>query len=286
MHAIVKIVFSNFTAKFEGSIPHMYLDVLGLVTVARGNLIDPIGMAMSLPFEREGVRVSQSEIAAEWRNVKARQDLARVGARSFKAITTLRLSDKSIEDLVIAKLVETETYLKKRFTDFENWPADAQLGLLSMAWAMGPGFKFKNFEAACIRGDFITAAASCKMNEAGNPGLIPRNIANAKLFTNAARVLASPTAYSKKELFWPTVLPAEKQFVPEEPKTDPSIPPFEVTVDFDNDDVVTPRLPTPVEETKIIPVPDEPIQSSSWFAGFLAAVIRFIFSLLGKTTNK
>ena len=61
-----------------------------------------------------------------------------------------------------------------------------------MAWAMGPAGPgaFPTFRAACQKLDFKTAAAECKMNEAGNPGLVPRNQANVTLFSNAAIVLA------------------------------------------------------------------------------------------------
>ena len=273
MHPIVKSVFSNFTAKFEGSIDHMYLDVLGLVTVARGNLIDPITMALGLPFERGGVRVSRDEIAAEWRTVKARQDLARVGARSFKSITSLRLSTRGIDDLVISKLLETEAYLKKRFPEFDMWPADAQLGVLSMAWAMGAGFKFKTFEAAVLKRDFVGAAAACKMNETGNPGLIPRNVANRLLFLNAARVLKSPGTYKIETLYWPDRLPD----VPVEKEPDH----VEVTyVDevsqVDSGDVVTnPKLDIVIPQ-------DVGVTVTPGLFGFIMGFFKFLFSLLGK----
>lgn len=273
MHPIVKSVFSNFTAKFEGSINHMYLDVLGLVTVARGNLIDPITMALGLPFERGGVRVSRDEIAAEWRTVKARQDLAKVGARSFKSITSLRLSTKGINDLVISKLLETEAYLKKRFPEFDTWPADAQLGVLSMAWAMGAGFKFKTFEAAVLKRDFAAAAAACKMNETGNPGLIPRNAANKLLFLNAARVLESPEAYKIETLYWPDRLPdvpvrkepdhIDVTFVDEVPQVD------------SGDAVTNPRLDIVVPE-------DTGVVKSPGLLDLVMGFFKFLLSLLGK----
>ena len=41
------------------------------------------------------------------------------------------------------------------------------------------------FTAACNMGDWIAAAAECKMEEAGNPGLVPRNLANRQLFEYA-----------------------------------------------------------------------------------------------------
>ena len=62
------------------------------------------------------------------------------------------------------------------FQKFDEWPADAQLALHSMAWAMGSAFaargKWPHFRAACAKMDFDLAADNCKMSEAGNPGRI------------------------------------------------------------------------------------------------------------------
>jgi hypothetical protein len=84
------------------------------------------------------------------------------------------------------------------FKNFAQWPADAQLALLSMAWAMGPGGppQFKNMAAACEKLDFDTAAAQCRMDETGNPGVVPRNKADKLLFENAAAVVAAAMDYS------------------------------------------------------------------------------------------
>ena len=112
------------------------------------------------------------------------------------------------------KLQQNERTLKqyKAFSGFDQWPADAQMAVLSMAWAMGPGFapKWTKFCAAFARKDspdFEAAAATCKMNEAGNPGLIPRNNANKRLFLNASAVLdgESDGFYSKPVLYYPTI---------------------------------------------------------------------------------
>ncbi len=46
------------------------------------------------------------------------------------------------------------------------------------------------------------------MNEAGNPGLHPRNLANAVLFSNAAVVLAGEAqrGYQRSTLYYPRAL--------------------------------------------------------------------------------
>ena len=37
--------FNSLTDKLEGHLPYMYLDTEGLVTIGRGNLIDPVASA-------------------------------------------------------------------------------------------------------------------------------------------------------------------------------------------------------------------------------------------------
>ncbi|MFF0476587.1 peptidoglycan-binding protein [Streptomyces sp. NPDC004284] len=85
------------------------------------------------------------------------------------------------------RLSEFEHYLLGRtdFEDLESWPADAQLGLFSMAWALGPAFKFPKFQTAARQQDWLTTARESKMTETGNAGVIPRNVRNALLFTLA-----------------------------------------------------------------------------------------------------
>ena len=220
MFPSVQTNFRGFNTKFEGCIPFMYLDIKGLVTVAVGNLVDPIELAQALPFQFKnkpgiaspGSPATQDQIAAEWKALKNNSSLATRGFRACEPITELELNDDSIDSLISDRLTRNESFLKRQqtFQDFDDWPADAQLGLLSMAWAMGPAgpAQFPHFRAACQNLDFNTAAAECKMNEAGNPGLIPRNRANATLFSNAAVVVASEArdALQRSNLFYPRAL--------------------------------------------------------------------------------
>ena len=222
MFPAVQSGFPTFSTKFEGRVPYMYLDVLGLVTVGVGNLVDPVLAAQALPFRfknRPGIAAPGSaatadQIAAEWQALKNDPSLKTRGYKACEPITQLELSDDAIDSLIIDRLTKNESFLKRQpwFQDFDIWPADAQLGLLSMAWAMGPAGpgNFPSFRAACQRLDFNTAAAQCKMNEAGNPGVVPRNQANITLFSNAAIVVASAAqgGLQRANLHYPQVLTA------------------------------------------------------------------------------
>lgn len=192
MQAMVRDNWRKFNESLEGLVAWMYLDIKGLVTTGMGNLIDPIAAASSLPWRHaDGTLASAADIATEWNNIKDNVALAHQGAEAARAVATLHLDDPDIDALILGKLDRDETILKSyaAFSDFDNWPADAQLGLLSMAWAMGPGFGpgFPHFSQACVGADFATAAVDCQMNTTGNPGLVRRNAANRQAFLFAAK---------------------------------------------------------------------------------------------------
>jgi hypothetical protein len=186
----VKNIFPEFSKNFEGYVNWMYLDIKGLVTCGIGNLIDPVSLAISLPFtKKDGSRASQDEIKAEWKQIKGRSELAKQGHKSAMKYCTLRISDEAISNLVRTKLEQNEDYLiKHHFPEFNDWPADAQLAILSMAWALGSNFPatWIKLKAACVTRNWALAALNCHINEVGNAGIKPRNEVNVKLFNSAA----------------------------------------------------------------------------------------------------
>jgi hypothetical protein len=225
MYQAVRDAFYDFNVPFEGVVHWMYLDVKGLVTIGVGNLIDPVDHAARLPFEYEGQpgsRASGDEIIAAWAEVKARQDMRLRSYREFQSFNNLRLSDDAIATLVDRRLLEQEAFLiQHHFPDFENWCADAQLGCLSMTWAMGANFpaRFVRFKQACLNEDWETAKTECTINATGNPGVKPRNQANATLFANAARV--AEQGLEPSVVYYPIVLLSEVIVTPDEPLFEP-----------------------------------------------------------------
>jgi len=194
MRDSVKNIFPDFSKNFEGYVHWMYLDVKGLITIGIGNLIDPVSLAVYLPFtKKDGTPASKAEIKAEWEQLKARTELAKLGHKAAMKYCSLRLSDEAIANLVRTKLEQNEAYLiKHHFPEFNDWPADAQLAVLSMAWALGSNFPatWKILKAACIAKNWKLAALNCHINEVGNAGVKPRNEANVKLFNSAAELKA------------------------------------------------------------------------------------------------
>ena len=150
---------------------------------------------------------SHEDIRAEWQAVKANTSLAKAGALSAGRVTKLGLSVAAREALVERRLAQNETSIMRLAwaAKWVTWPADAQLGIMSMAWAMGAGrfAAFPNFRAAMTAGDFAGAAQHCNMSDKGGD-ISRRNHANVMLFRNAAQVVAK--ALDPSVLHYPTDL--------------------------------------------------------------------------------
>ena len=184
MHEMVRQSWMRFNEPLEGIVNFMYLDVKGWVSTGMGNKIDETVRPNSAPSAAErqaslrlanqlnwydqstGAAASPAEVAAAWDAVKARLDLAPQGHRAFEGLTRLRVTNAEIARIVQLKLLEMERTLITRpeFSGFAAWPANAQLGTLSMSWGMGPMFRFPKFQAFVASGRWAAAAEECKFN--------------------------------------------------------------------------------------------------------------------------
>lgn len=202
----VSAAFPGFTERFEGFTLYPYQDVKGLVTVGVGCLIDPLEAALPLPWvnQHDGSAMPPEEVARQWTALKGDPSLKGRTAGYQAAFTTMRLTHATVDDLVQQHLAVNDTFLDRRFAWYRSAPADAQLGALSMAYAMGPAFQFPKFEAACEDDDWATAAKECRIDTTGNPGVATRNSANALLFSNAYAV--AKNGWDPSTLYWPTSL--------------------------------------------------------------------------------
>jgi GH24 family phage-related lysozyme (muramidase) len=192
MYKSVIQVFPKFSSQLEGNVPYMYQDIKGLVTVGIGFLIEPVILALKLPFyfrDHDG-KASEREILLDWRNIKLNRTLKLRGYKEAGKYAKLYLKEVDINDVLKQKMLANEEILKEYFPHWDIFPADAQLGLMSMAWAMGPHFavKFPKFRDHVNFEYWSEAAKECLMRTTGNPGLIPRNKINKILFENADKV--------------------------------------------------------------------------------------------------
>jgi hypothetical protein len=193
MNAAVRAQWLAFNAPLEGRVTWMYLDIKGLVTTGEGQLIDPAGIAQDMNWNRpDGSLASRAEVLYEWLTVKNNHALAHDGATAAEHVTALRLPESVLDADALDRLDRFARILAAYppFAAFDTWPADAQLGVLSMAWAMGPGFPrtWPKFSAACMAEYWWAAAKNCEMDASQNPGLAARNVANVAAFERAAAV--------------------------------------------------------------------------------------------------
>jgi hypothetical protein len=199
----VKSAFWNFTANFEGAttghvgVPFMYQDTKRLITTGIGNNLD-VGpgihpsptvtqAALILPWlKADGTSASQADIANEWLRIRNSNFNPANGGLQYGKIATLHLSDAAIQNLVADKLKNNEAILISRFPGYPTWPADAQLGLLSWAWGVGPSAVYPMFTAAlnATPPKFAIAAVQSAMRNSR------RDPINQQLFLNAADVIA------------------------------------------------------------------------------------------------
>ncbi len=213
MHPSVRDAWHSFSTPLEGRVHSLYCDVKGLITTAVGNLVDPISLAEQLPWTlADGSRASLDQVRADWHKLKdGAQYYSRLHWRFAADATKVRLTDTAIDALVASKLIEFEAYMKKHhFHDWDSFPADGQLGILSMSWACGPGFPatFSNFTRAVNAGKWASVALkdadgnyACKIRETANPGVVPRNRGNCLCFINAQ--IVKTRGMDPSVLHWP-----------------------------------------------------------------------------------
>lgn len=233
MFPSVHAAFVSFTSRFEGSTDFMYLDDLGLVTVGKGNLIDrslieadfanASAPALELLwFRADGRQATPDEVRAEWQRVKALQPMRGSGGGAFARGAKLHATAGSIAKLIEKDLEENEAELRKVLTEFATYPADAQLAIHDMAWAMGAEFTngYPHWTEAVQRGDWTTAAAECAIAHPRNTSIDARNAANKVLFANAAAVVVR--GLPRETLYYPRDLSRET-LPPPPPPTNPNL---------------------------------------------------------------
>jgi GH24 family phage-related lysozyme (muramidase) len=213
----VQAAFHGFTVALEAELPYLYLDILGYVTTGDGNLADPVSVALAMPWKNaDGSAASAAQITAAWNAVDAERSdpkgqrqssgLATHYGQAFEGVTTIRLTQSDLADLFQGQLASDEASLRHYFPGWDSLPADGQMGILSMSWAMGTGHfgtDFGTFTAAVNAGDWATADAHSAFRGAG---VARRIAANHVMFQNAAQVVQQ--GLDPAVLYYPTRLAA------------------------------------------------------------------------------
>jgi len=163
----------------------MYADVKQLITTSVGVLIDPVERALKLPWIHRDTKLpaTKDEIVIEWNKIKADKSLAHLGHKAAEKVASLMLTDVSLDNVVMQRLQANEKYISNAFVNWNKFPANVQLMIHSMAWALGAGFEhtWKDFTHCCESFNWVGASEQCHINETNNAGVIPRNVANKKL---------------------------------------------------------------------------------------------------------
>src|ERR1700722_16631041 len=121
---------------FEGSIPWMYLDTRGKVTVGVGLMLPDAAAAQKLPFFMDTQHATAHEIAAEF----ARVDAMPMGrpALFYLKPDGLELQKTEIDSLLRTVLLGFESELRAALPGFDAFPDSVKLALLDMAYNLGP----------------------------------------------------------------------------------------------------------------------------------------------------
>jgi hypothetical protein len=198
MRQNVKDIWLRFSAELEGRVHILYLDKKGLVSTAIGNMIpNPDELCNSkYPFRHgwAGNLADCNEKKNGWNVIKGKPPNQPAGRTKdeednsvYGKACDLRLSDEAIDSLVWAKTAMFENALRAEFPGYDNFPSDAQLGLLSMAWPgsfLGPFFP--KFKEDVRNGWWFAAARDCHF---GEPDKDKRNRYNRWAFGLAGRAI-------------------------------------------------------------------------------------------------
>lgn len=199
MRASVLAIFPSFTAYHEGPAYALYCDKDGRVTWGLGRLCDPIERAYNRPLRsHSGKLATPEEIRADFDSLTRDRKAAAAGSLKYAyPVTVLRSTKEDIVSDLQKQVAQNDQKLTERFPEFQDWPADAQLAILSLSWAAGTGFAFPKLESHLRNQDFLSASKEVSLSG----GYAVRNADNIALLEAAAKAKAGeldPNAVNAK----------------------------------------------------------------------------------------
>jgi len=148
---------------FEGTVPWMYLDTKGFVTVGVGEMLANAPKAQTLAFvDRAGQPSTQDAILAEFNRVS--QLFPAKTAGFYRSTTSPVLPHTAIDTRLMNHLNFFDRQLAGRFPVYADFPDSAKLGLLDMIYNLGAAKLFGTFShfMSCVDNqDWLGAAANC-----------------------------------------------------------------------------------------------------------------------------
>jgi hypothetical protein len=215
--------FWRFTEPLEGGIAadcmFMVQDLqvataMGITFTGKSNRDAGLRRAQDLEWANKGggSLCSPPEIESDYDAVLRREDLGRMGPGrlpEWKAFTNCRITLNGLKKGVRQKVVENINYVKtqrkgsKYLGDFDTFPADAQLCVISLTWANGNEFNYPSFAKACREADWFEASRQCGFKSKENT-LPLRQRHQEDMLRNAGYIAQG--AGDPNKLQWPTIL--------------------------------------------------------------------------------
>jgi hypothetical protein len=218
MYPSVADAFWSSVAGAEGVVRWPYNDDKGWVTTAMGAKFDNgTGQApaafIALPWKIEAPglaarKATNGEIQTAWLKVKSHQDWNGIGGgnQKWQDLTDIRLDDDAIKQITADWLRSNEPTIIRFFPGYPTSPADAQLVLIGMSYALGSAFAqsgWSKFVAAmnAVPPNYEEAAAQSQITKDVNSAIAEHNATNYQLLLNAAAAMHSRTPFDR--LWWP-----------------------------------------------------------------------------------
>jgi GH24 family phage-related lysozyme (muramidase) len=147
---------------FEGSVPWMYLDTVGKVTVGVGIMLPGAAAACALPFAMGAAPASPEQIAVEFARVAA-LPMGKLPA-FYRTPESPELPQPVIDARLGAVLTEFEATLRAKLAVYNTLPDPVKMALLDMAYNLGPEGLLKGYPRmlhAVETGAWAQAAGEC-----------------------------------------------------------------------------------------------------------------------------
>ncbi len=167
----------DMTLKREGYTTYFYADVVGLISIGKGFLADPIVPApLEFTCGPDVVRSSWQAVKAAWRAEEAKAARGELTTRAtdggvhYQHVpgNVARATDASIERTFSAHVGADEATLRAIFPRWDDWPWQAQTVTASIAYAGGArvDIEWPRYTAACRAQQWAIAAIECKPSPA------------------------------------------------------------------------------------------------------------------------
>lgn len=152
--------------RFEGSIPYMYADSVGLVTVGIGFMLPNVFAASTLPFVNPaGEPSTQTEIAADFNRVKSLP--SNKLPTYYHSFSSPLLPQAEINRLLAANVASFEISLRRLYADYDTYPDSVKVGLIDMCYNLGAAKlrdQYPKFNRAVQTHNWLLAADQCHRN--------------------------------------------------------------------------------------------------------------------------